>query len=82
MKGTFHDASFDFYVLLLRCRKLSLKIHRCSLDYMLQGSKKWHTWSYHGAWIRGVTAGGCGYPPNQGQGEHCIESAIMIDITL
>ena len=27
----------------------------------------WHSASYDGAWVRGVSAGGCGAPPKQGQ---------------
>lgn len=33
---------------------------------LLQSSKNWEVKPYHGSWVKGVTAGGCGAPPHQG----------------
>ncbi len=33
----------------------------------LQDKKDWHVTTFHGAWVEGYNAGGCGQPPNEGE---------------
>ena len=34
--------------------------------YSVQKRMQWREEKHHGDWIRGLTAGGCGNPPDQG----------------
>ena len=36
------------------------------LEIFFQGKHKWNVACYHGEWVKGVNAGGCGAPPNEG----------------
>ena len=58
-------------LMCISCQSYEVKLYliflmNLSFTVFFQGKRDWHVSSFHGAWVKGVTAGGCGAPPNQG----------------
>ena len=53
-------------------------IDRDSVSVIMFQEVLWHSASYDGAWVRGVSAGGCGAPPKQGQWGELLRAARSI----